>query len=186
MIDVDNINRAAPAPLDLARRLGMQVAPGARRDVVRVVCPWHQDEHPSCSLSVREGRLVAYCHACRSGGDLLALVAAVHGLDHRHDFRRVAELAAELVGVALESGRLTPARRARPAVDALAFRIDVSANDWLGGRDIRPDEDTEASAALLPDALELLRFADQIGREEQEQNEAALSAIAYAKEATWA
>lgn len=162
MIAVDLIKQAAPDPLSLARRLGLDIARGARPDRVRVKCPWHNEKHASCALSVRDGHVVAHCFSCGSGGDLLALVAAVHGLDTRHDFRRVAAIAADLVGVSLEADARPVARKKVSGVELLAMRIDAAAEDWLAGRPARVDLVVEsASSTRIVEALELLSLTDR-------------------------
>lgn len=76
---------------------------GAQRQAggLIVICPWHQERTPSCSVQSKNGRVVAHCHACQGSGDAFGLVAAVHGLDARTQFGAVLELAARLAGVPL-------------------------------------------------------------------------------------
>lgn len=187
MIDVDAIHRAAVAPRDLAHHLGLETEPGSNTSRVRVSCPWHNEQHPSCTISTRAGRLVAYCHSCHAGGDLLALVAAVHGLDHRVDFQEVAKLSAELVGVSLESdGPTRPRARTRCAGDELATRIDAAAVAWISGRDMRFDESLATVAEEQHiEALDLLRDADEIAREESDELETALAAVDLERSHLW-
>jgi pyruvate/2-oxoglutarate dehydrogenase complex dihydrolipoamide acyltransferase (E2) component len=94
---------ALASPYSAARLLGLTVAKGAtpRSRSVRVVCPWHGDRNPSCDVTIRRGRMVAYCRSCNTGGDVLDIVAAIEGLDVKNDFRRVLERAAAIVGVEL-------------------------------------------------------------------------------------
>ena len=85
-----------------------------------VRCPWHTERSPSCSIQVKAGSLVAHCFSCGEGGDVLELLAAVHGLSTKRDFRAVLIAAAELAHnwTALEDleGRKRPAaeRKAKP------------------------------------------------------------------------
>jgi hypothetical protein len=144
VIDVDAIHRAASAlgPEGFAERLGLEIGRQRLREGVLVCCPVHAERRPSCSLAERDGRIVWHCHACHEGGDAITLVAALEGLDHRRKFRRVAERAAEILGVTLEGGP-RPARRRRradPAV-SLAMTIDRLAGEWLSGRDITRTEE---------------------------------------------
>lgn len=145
MIDVARIHAASPAPLVAAQRLGLEIHRSARADRVLVLCPWHAERTPSCSIATKDGRIVAHCYACGAGGDLLELVAAVNALDARVDFRRVAELAAELVGVRLGgAARMSRQRPVDPRVE-LAHRIDVHADRWLRGLPVNHDEVVEAA-----------------------------------------
>ena len=179
MIDVQSIRDAEPAPLDLAMRLGLDVARGATRDRVRVLCPWHQEKSASCSITVRDGRLVAHCHSCRGGGDLLALVAAVHRLDIRSDFRRVAQAAAELVGVSIETDAKPTAPRAKLApVAELAVQIDAAAEAWLLGREVRPDPKIAAAGSrCVIEALRLLDGCDEDDRQTEAEMDARVDAV---------
>ncbi len=153
MIDRDAIHRAAPAPLELANRLGLKVARGSRRERVRVCCPWHNERNPSCSIIEKDGRILAHCFSCGEGGDIFALVGVVEGLSVQRDFRRVAERTAELVGVRLDDRRPSAARSPRrdPAV-LLAMAIESAANDWFHGRNIRR-ADAECIQSATPGQL---------------------------------
>lgn len=74
---------------------------GGRGLLIR--CPWHSERTPSCHIDARSGTILARCHgSCGEGGDTLALVAAVYGLDVERDFREVLARGAELGGVDLE------------------------------------------------------------------------------------
>lgn len=187
MIDVDAIHRAAAAlgPEGFADRLGLEVGRQRLRDGLLVCCPWHAERRPSCGITERDGRIVAYCHSCHEGGDAITLVAALEGLDHRREFRRVAERAAEILGVALEEELPRPARRRRrvdPAI-SLAVTIDRLAAEWLAGRDItrseqRPwprPEDEAVLAGASPDeiseAFDDLRELDTMNAERDQELE---------------
>lgn len=96
---------------------------------VVIRCPVHKDRDPSCSVTVGPDRTLRWrCFACSASGDVLTLVAVVHGLDVRRDFQRVLEAAAGLAGVHLEEHHEplpVPERPAPipepPAVDAETF-----------------------------------------------------------------
>jgi len=102
---------------------------------VMIRCPAHQDSSPSCSVTVGPDRTLRWrCFACSASGDVLTLIATVHGLDVRRDFVRVLDAGAELAGIRVEreAGRervALPERRAprpapepeQPAVDAETF-----------------------------------------------------------------
>lgn len=156
MIDVDALHAAAPSDLrQLARLLGLEPARGARHDRVRVLCPAHAERSPSCDVARRCGRVVWTCRSCGAGGDLLALVGAVRGIDVRRDFGAVARAAADLLGVRLDADdadRRHPRRRPAPPV-ALALAIDDAAEQWLAGREVRPSTVIEtATTAQIADA----------------------------------
>lgn len=67
---------------------------------VMVLCPWHDERTPSCSV-VRgsDGAVTAFCFGCHATGDALGLIAAVHRLDVRRDFAEVLREGAHLAGL---------------------------------------------------------------------------------------
>ncbi len=174
MVDLDAVHAAAPSPLQLARLLGLRVAPGARPDRCRTSCPFHDEKRPSFDLARRNGRLVGICRSCGEGGDIFAIVGAVRGLDARRDFRRVAEAAAELVGVRLDA-QPWPARSARPKrrrdpAAELREAIEFASDRWVRGREVRPDPVIEnATADEILDALADLMNADISRRRERRE-----------------
>jgi hypothetical protein len=180
VIDVAAIHNAAPTPLAVAHALGLEVARGSTAQRCRVLCPWHSERHPSCAIATKDGRIVAHCFSCGEGGDLLAIVAATHALNPRRDFQRVAELAADLVGVriARDGARATPARRRDPAVD-LALAIDDAAECWLSHRKEWPSEAIEqAKPAAIILAIRDLVEADRLDAAELAERDTALDAMA--------
>jgi DNA primase len=80
---------------------------------VTILCPWHDERTPSCSVFLKNGSIAVRCHGCGASGDALHLVAAAHRLDVRADFRRVLEIGADLAGIRLDDGH-TPSLRPAP------------------------------------------------------------------------
>jgi DNA primase len=138
------VRAALVDPVALLRGLGLGA--GARREGRRYVCrcPWHGEKNPSCSIEPgpNEGTLRARCFSCGAGGDVLALIAAVHQLDARRDFQRILDIGAGLAGIHLDRGPVSgasrppraapapppaPAPRAdpRPALSPVAFAAGV-------------------------------------------------------------
>lgn len=72
---------------------------------VMVLCPWHDERTPSCSV-VRgsDGTVAVRCHGCGATGDALSLVAAALNLDDVRDFPEVLREAAHLAGIHLDDG----------------------------------------------------------------------------------
>jgi DNA primase len=129
------------APLDDPHALAVALGLGERaqrqpRGVI-VRCPWHDDRTPSCSVRVAgDGTIAVRCHACGATADALGLLARVHGLDVRRDWRAVLDEAARLTG---------------GAVPELRGRADVEPDE-------RPDDETyDAIASALLDACGPLR-----------------------------
>lgn len=95
------IRRTLTDPRVLCERLGL--TRGADKQAgggLTVCCPEHGDRTPSCSVSRgRDGTIRVHCFACKWSGDALSLVASVHGLDLRSDFREVLLEAAQLAGL---------------------------------------------------------------------------------------
>lgn len=67
---------------------------------VTICCPAHGERTPSCSVTIgRDGTLRFRCFGCQATGDVLTLVATVHDLDLRSDFKAVLVEAAQLAGL---------------------------------------------------------------------------------------
>lgn len=99
---VAELRRRLDDPSRVVAALGL--GRGARRQARGwiVACPAHEDKNPSCSIRVgRDGTLQCKCQACGFSADVLGLIAAVHGLDPRREFKRVLERAGEIAGLDL-------------------------------------------------------------------------------------
>jgi DNA primase len=75
--------------------LGLTMARGSTSRQATVLCPWHAERTPSCSVRIAKDSTIAVkCHACGSTADALGLIAAVEGLRSFPDvLKRAAELA---------------------------------------------------------------------------------------------
>jgi DNA primase len=98
MSDRDSVVRELRTRLVDARglcaALQLQTAPRASARQAIVLCPWHAERSPSCSVRLaKDGTIAVKCHACGESADALGLIAQVHGVN---DFRDVLRLAAEL------------------------------------------------------------------------------------------
>ncbi len=126
--EVDAVRAALRDPEDVARRLGLCEGKSRGEGAtwfresgnVKVLCPWHNERTPSCGITRGpDGTLRVHCHSCKVGGDVLHLVAAVHGVDLKARFRDVLAAAAELAGVRLDVPReALPPPRPRAAAPA--------------------------------------------------------------------
>lgn len=95
------IRRTLVHPRAVCDRLGLlKGATTQSGHGVTVCCPAHGERTPSCSVTIgRDGTLRFRCFGCQATGDVLTLVATVHDLDIRTDFREVLLAAAELAGL---------------------------------------------------------------------------------------
>ena len=163
--------------VEVCRRLNLDRPSVATGGGLLVLCPWHGDGTPSCKVDTRSGAIVAFCHACKAGGDVLALVAAVHGLDpsSKAAFPEVLKLAASLAGVDLGDVRsgayvppparpAPPPRPPPPPVEVAALWAacgpvtrDPEVAAWLQKRGLEPERvDAAGLARALPvDVAEL-------------------------------
>jgi hypothetical protein len=95
------IRRTLTDPRKLCDALGL--TKGADRQPgggLTVCCPEHGDRTPSCSVSRgKDGTIRVHCFSCKWGGDALSLVASVHGLNLRNNFREVLLEAAQIAGL---------------------------------------------------------------------------------------
>ena len=114
---------AALAEMGVARLLGALGIRGRRSgSQYRIPCPVHGGKDANCAVGVRDGVVQFVCHSgcAGQGGDGLALIAAVRGLDVRAHFPEVLREAAGIAGVLLDapSGNArAPWRRPEPKVD---------------------------------------------------------------------
>jgi hypothetical protein len=190
---VRDIKRALADPMQVCERLGLLADRRAfqrQGGGVLIRCPVHDDRSPSCSVQHKHGVLLWKCHACDASGDVLTLVAVVHGLSMSgDDFRQVLIVAAELGGlhrlvVELESGerrpRPEPVRRPEPApeperdyppiaeVEALwaaSGAFDDEARAWATGRGLDADVLVDFDLARqLPKSGPIPRWASFRGR----------------------
>ena len=88
-------------------------------------CIWHEDTNPS--LTINDDKGFCFCHVCREGGDVIAYTRRRKGLD----FVDAANLAAEVLGIQLETDGISPELQAkqkaqrRAALDRLAKDQDL-------------------------------------------------------------
>jgi hypothetical protein len=165
------IRYALVDPFAVCEKLGLLAGKGSfsrQAGGVLVRCPWHDDRTPSCSVRRGgDGTLAVRCHGCGVGGDALSLVAAVHHLSTKRDFRRVLIAAADLAGLhgivrELETGesvpRAKPVAPTPPPADARDYpsAAEVSAL-WSCATPVTADP--EASAWLAGRALDAERVA---------------------------
>lgn len=120
MTNVERVLRATTTPLAFATMLGVKVRAGSRPDRFRCCCVWHTERNPSCEWTTRDGRIVAYCHSCHSGGDIFQIAAAAWGMSiaTSADFYDVLRRLAELLNVTLDDTSGKPAKEPDP-VDAI-------------------------------------------------------------------
>jgi hypothetical protein len=117
---VRDIKRTLSNPIDVCERLGLLAGPGSfqrQGGGVIIRCPVHDDRNPSCSVQIRGAVILWKCHSCQASGDVLTLIAAIHGLTMSgDDFRQTLILGAELGSMhALVSDLESGERRERPA-----------------------------------------------------------------------
>lgn len=154
---------------------------------VIMLCPWHQEKTPSCSVRIGgSGTIAVKCHGCGEGGDVLSLIAVARGLNLRSDFRDVLREGAELAGLWALADEITtgkrhddrvpiPPPRATPEpgrgypdaaeLDALwnactPTADDSEIRDWLNGRSLDPERiDADDLARAIPETATLPRWA---------------------------
>ena len=77
-------------------------------------CVWHEDKNPS--LTINDDKGFCFCHVCREGGDVIAYTRKRKGLD----FVDAANLAAEILGISLETDGISPEQQAKAKAQRLA------------------------------------------------------------------
>lgn len=159
-------------PMATCQALGL--AKGVKRQGgggVLICCPVHNEKSPSCSVTFGKDRTLRWkCFACSASGDVLTLIAVVHGLNVSSDFVRVLELGADMAGIHVERERApgprpVPVRRPEPvaapdAVDDATFAKIVAPLAHLGRLD---GSSTSASVCAYLDGRGLLQAAQADG-----------------------
>jgi hypothetical protein len=151
----------------LCAALQMKMAPRATARQAHVLCPWHTENSPSCSVRVaKDGTLAVRCFACGATGDALKLIGAARGID---DFREILTIAAELANApSLAPVEIVQKQRLEPegpsdetyhriwtfALDALSPMREVSPHvmEYLDHRCIAADAEATGVRGLPRDA----------------------------------
>jgi hypothetical protein len=142
-------------PRKLAKVLGLDAVHERQARGIIVRCPAHKDlGRPNLSITTgRDGTARCKCHACGFTGDALTLVATVHGLTLKSDFRKVLILGAELSGnqaltCELEDGAPRPDRIPLPEPRQQAEPEYPKNAEDLWGQCLPIDSDSEACMVL--------------------------------------
>lgn len=150
-LDTEGIKARLADPATVLDALGL--LDGARREGhgFKVLCPWHAERTPSCSVRRgTNGTVQAHCFGCGRGGDVISLAATVLGLDVRADFPRLLSELAVRCGIAGDAARPLPALPLSRSVPcsptrSLPPRSEVAS---LWGRCGRVNTDAELCAQL--------------------------------------
>jgi hypothetical protein len=168
-------------PRKLCDALGL--TKGAERQAagLLVACPAHGERTPSCSVTRgRDGTIRVRCFGCDWTGDALTLVAVVHNLDVRNDFREVLLEAAGIAGLhhvvdelrgkaewkprpapimpePLPDVDYPPAEEVSDVWEASDFASrDAVASEYLKGRRLSPEDASQLGLLrVLPPATEV-------------------------------
>ncbi|NOS67312.1 MAG: DNA primase [Candidatus Peribacteraceae bacterium] len=123
------------------------------------LCPFHNDSHPSFLVSPDKG--IAYCFACRSGGDIFSFYQKIEGCD----FPQAIKELAEKTGVKLETrGPSTAPKkdekdRARECAHAALqlYRSQLKnspvAREYLLKRQVTPEQIEQFEIGVAPDSF---------------------------------
>src|SRR5262245_42513746 len=96
-VTATEVRRALDDPRALCQRLGLDKRARTQRGGLTILCPWHAEKAPSCSVRLTQnGTIGVRCHACGASGDALSLIAAALGLDVKRDFPKVLAEAASI------------------------------------------------------------------------------------------
>lgn len=143
------IRVALADPRQLCEKLGLTKGAERQATGLLICCPAHGDRTPSCSVTRgRDGTIRVRCFACDWTGDALSLVAVVHQLDVRNDFREVLLEAAELAGLHQVVDEIRGAAEWKPRPAPLAPELgpdpeyppaDEVADVWEAGGDASGD-----------------------------------------------
>ena len=123
------------------------------------LCPFHNDSKPSLLVSPDKG--IAYCFACRSGGDIFSFYQKIENVDFPQAIRELAEK----TGVRVEErvGAAAPKKdekeRARECVNAaLRFyrdqlKVTPAALEYLKKRAVSAEQIEQFQIGAAPDSF---------------------------------
>lgn len=113
------------------------------------LCPFHDDRHPS--FSVNPDKQVFYCHPCAIGGDVIAFIQKIEGLDFNSALSHLG-----MGREKISSQEVTRRMTIKAASDSLAlWASDVS--NAIGGR----MREAGSHAAIAAKVLRELPGADE-------------------------
>ena len=93
------VKYAIADPVKLCNALGLSKGAKPQGGGLSICCPVHGERNPSCSVTRGpDGTVRVRCFGCDFSGDALHLVAIVHNLGLRSEFKQVLALGAELGG----------------------------------------------------------------------------------------
>lgn len=124
------------------------------------LCPFHNDSHPSFLVSPDKG--IAYCFACRSGGDIFSFYQKIEGVDFAQAIRELADK----TGVKVEEKKSAAAapkkdekERQRMCLEAsLSFyeeqlKKSALATEYLKKRSVPAEQITQFRIGFAPDSF---------------------------------
>lgn len=93
------VRYALTDPRDLCNKLRLTEGSKKQARGLLIRCCAHGEKNPSCSVTTApDGTIRVKCFGCDFAGDALTLIAHVHGLSLRTEFREVLATGAELAG----------------------------------------------------------------------------------------
>jgi len=125
------------------------------------LCPFHNDTHPSLQISPDKG--IAYCFACRKGGDIFKFYEEIEHVD----FKQALHDLAEKTGVKLEERAARPSMpkdekdRLRECLGAAQhffheqLKIIPAAREYIKKRQVTPGEIEFFGLGFAPDSFSL-------------------------------
>ncbi len=122
------------------------------------LCPFHNDKRPSLLVSPDKG--IAYCFACRTGGDIFSFYQAIEGVDFVQAVKELAERA----GVTLQRSSAAPVKkddkeRARACLHTALqfFRLQLNEKQavlsYVESRHVTPSQMEQFEVGFAPDSF---------------------------------
>ena len=124
------------------------------------LCPFHNDSRPSFLVSPDKG--IAYCFACRSGGDIFSFYQKIENVDFPHALKELAEK----TGVKLETSQRIAAGPKKDEKERLRLcleeanrfyreqlKISATAKTYIRERGVPEDQIDAWEIGLAPDSF---------------------------------
>ena len=124
------------------------------------LCPFHNDSHPSLLVSPDKG--IAYCFACRSGGDIFSFYQKIENCDFPQALRELAEKAGVKIESQASAGSIVKKDekdRARECLEAAQrlyrehLQTSSLAVQYLQKRGVPPEQIEQFGIGVAPDSF---------------------------------
>ncbi|MRG94635.1 toprim domain-containing protein [Polyangium spumosum] len=170
------LKRALTEVPAICKELGLHNGARVQQQGLLVLCPWHAEKNPSCSVTLApDGSVRVKCFACGASGDVFALIAQVRGLDVTKQFGAVLAEGRRIAAGATTAGTTTRtevsdaddadgarARVAKTLLEACPLAAALDASAYLTTRGLLDEAVTDGWGALPEPVEDAVRIINRV------------------------